>query len=189
MQPSEIKSRFKSVQPRHEDTYIIDTYTGEVVGVKENKRKPKFKGIEKEVGVDVKYPSECRTPDQLLETLSVLDSYIDNPLQINDTFLIDNAIAGNITISQQAFLRQLATKVCGWNYYIGDIQELCSLGVDRKSLSRMLKSLTPMFIKTVRTNDPYKDCITLKLNPLMVWKGDNYRRSASKCDWYGIRMS
>jgi hypothetical protein len=177
----------KVIEDKYEDTYVVDTDTGELLAVIPNtKSKKKLTDINKYIGVDVKYPDDCMTGDQLLETLSVLDAYVRNKVKVNDTFLVENAVAKNLTLQQQVFLRNLGSAVCGWNFYIGTYDELSSFGVDKKSLKRTLESVEGLFIKTKHINKPYKGCIILEVNPLLAWKGDNQFRESRKLKWYSI---
>lgn len=180
------ESSVKVIKQKHEDTYVVDTTTGEIVLTIPHKKK-KLSTIDKYVGVDVKYPDDCMTKDQLQETLSVLDAYVNDKVKVNDTFLVENVVAKNLTLQQQIFLRNLSSCVCGWNYYIGTYDELCTFGVDKKSLKRVLSSVEGLFIKIKHENLPYKGCIIIEVNPLLVWKGDNQHRESRKLKWYSVR--
>ena len=181
------ENNIRVIKEKYEDTYVVDTETGEIIATIPNtKPKKKVADIDKYVGVDVKYPDDCMTKDQLLDTLSVLDAYVGEKVNISDTFLVENVVAKNLTLQQQIFLRNLASSVCGWNYYIGNYDQLTTFGADKKSLKRMLSSLTGLFIKIKYENKPYKGCIIMEINPLLVWKGDNQHREARKLKWYSV---
>lgn len=181
----------RQIKEHYVGIHIVNTETGEIITtIPDTKKKKKVTSFDKYIGIETRLPKDCMTADQLTETLSVMDGYLNDPHRVNDTFLIENALAGLLTLQQQTFLRLVAQRVCGWNYYFGNIKELSTCGVDSKSLSRVLKTLeTNLFLKVIRKDSPYKGDITITLNPLLVWKGDNQYREQSKMRWYGVNIS
>lgn len=171
--------------------YIVDDETGEILTeIPDTRKKKKVTNFDKYIGIDTRLPVDCKTADQLIETLSVMDGYIKDKHRVNDTFIIENVIAGNLTLQQQVFLRTLAQQVCGWNYYFGTVQHLCTMGVDLKGLWRTIRALEEKrFIKLLRKDDPYKGDVCITLNPTLIWKGDNQYREAHKMSWYGVKVS
>jgi len=178
----------RQIKEHYVATHIVDDETGEVlISIPDTKKKKKVTSFDKYVGIDTRLPKDCMTADQLLDSLSVLDGYVKDRHRVNDTFIMENVVAGNLTIQQQVLLRNLAQQVCGWNYYFGTVKQLCTMGVDIKSLWRVVRCLEDgRFLKIVRKDIPYKGDICLTLNPILVWKGDNQYRENSKMNWYSV---
>jgi hypothetical protein len=179
----------KEIKEQYVATHIVDDETGEVlISMPCTKKKKKVTSFDCYIGKDTRFIQDCMTADQLLETLSVMDAYVNDPVKVNDTFIMENVVAGNLTVQQQILLRMLSKAVCGWSYYYGDIKSVCQMGVDQKSIWRALRSLEEKkMLKLVRKDMPHKGCICLKLNPLLVWKGDSQYRENSKLSWYSVK--
>jgi len=181
------QQRVKVLTDKYDDTLIFSEDTGEIIQIiKNDKPKKKVNSIDKYVGVDVRYPKECLTEDQLLETLSVLDAYVKDKPKINTRYLVESMSAGYLTGQQQTFLFNLCENLTGWNIFIGTREQLCTFGVDSKSLKRVLTSLSLKYLQVVSENTPYKGCVIIQVNPLIGWKGDNQIREQKKLDWYGV---
>lgn len=181
------RADIKISNDKYDDTLIFLESTGEIIEtIKNHKPKKKVNPIDKYVGVDVRYPKDCLTEDQLLETLSVLDAYVKDKPKINSRYLVESMSAGYITGQQQTFLFNLCDHLTGWNIFIGTREQLCTFGVDSKSLKRLLTSLSPKYLQVVSENIPYKGCVIIQVNPLIGWKGDNQIREQKKLDWYGV---
>lgn len=181
MQITQIHERFVG-------THIVDLHSGEILStVKDSSGKKKLGTMDKYLGVDTKFPKECMTEEQLIESLSIIDGYILDNTSIYDSFLIENALAGNITIQQQVFLRNLANKVCAWNYVFSNTSKLAELGADKKSLARIIRELeVNWYIKILHKDKPYKGDMTLLVNPYLVWRGDKEYQRQHKSLWYGV---
>lgn len=175
------------LEEKYEDTVIFNTDTGEIIKtIKDKTPKKKLSPLDKYIGVDVRYPKDCLTKDQLVETLSVLDAYVKGASRVNTHYLVESMAAGYITPQQQTFLFHLAKNLTGWNIFIGTREDLCSWGVDSKSLKRVLASLEGSYICVVSENIPYKGCVRVHINPLIGWKGDLQMREQKKMDWYSV---
>lgn len=172
---------------KYDDTLVFLESTGEVIEmIKNHKTKKKVSDITKYVGVEVRYPKDCLTEDQLLETLLILDAYVTNAARVNTHYLVESMAAGYITPQQQTFLYNLAKNLSGWNIYIGTREELYKWGIDSKSLKRVVSSLEGNYLRLVSENIPYKGCIILHINPLIGWRGDLQVRDQRKMDWYEV---
>lgn len=177
----------KISKDKYDDTLVFIESTGEIVEVIENtKSKKKVNPVDKYVGIDVRYPKNCLTEDQLIETLTVLDAYVKDKAKVNTGYLVESMAAGYMTGQQQTFLYNLCKNLTGWNIFIGTRDQLCTFGIDSKSLKRLLTSLHPNYVKLVSENNPYKGCVILHVNPLIGWKGDAQIRDQKKLDWYGV---
>lgn len=184
--------RIREMTEPYVATHIIDEETGEILSsVTDTKKKKKVSSFNKYVGIDTRLPKDCLTVDQLLETLHIMDGYVGkkDKAKVSDTFLVENVLGGHITLLEQVFLRNLAQMVQGWNYYIGRLDEVVEVtGVAKKSIWRMLRTLEEKnFIKILRKDLPYKGDITITVNPLLAWNGDNQYRDNSRMAWYSIR--
>ena len=179
--------KIKVITDKYDDTLIFSEYTGEIIKIiKNDKPKKKVNPVDKYIGVDVRYPKDCLTEDQLIETLSVLDAYVKDKPKINTRYLVESLAAGYITPQQQTFLFNLCENITGWNIFIGTREQLYTFGVDSKSLKRVLSSLSPEYLQVVSENTPYKGCVIIQVNPLVGWKGDNRIREQKRLDWYGV---
>lgn len=164
----------------------VDRETGEMVARWRQKKMPTFS--DKYYGLDTKEIKDCNTKEQLIEVVSLFDGYTTGKTYVNDTFLTENVIAGNLTPKQLTFLRNLSKSVCVWNIYLGNRQELFSMGTDHKSLKRMLEELKH-FIRVEREDVPYKGDIRISIHPVVVWKGDMVWRNYYREKWYGCGLS
>jgi len=139
---------------------------------------------EKYYGLDTKTIEDCRTEDQLVEVVSLLDGYLKNAkVLVDDTYLTESILEGHLTRQELAVVRYVAKRVCAWNIFIGTKQEIINLGVDPKSLARVLRGIDK-FIKVLETDVPYKGCIKLTVNPLVAWKGDDRWLETITHRWY-----
>tara|TARA_R110000744_G_C19371770_1_gene563100 strand:- start:799 stop:1368 length:570 start_codon:yes stop_codon:yes gene_type:complete len=159
----------------------VDVDTGELTRETKEKKMPAYS--KKYYGIDTRCIRDCKTKDQLLETLHLIDGYMYSKTRVSDTFLAENITEGCITPQQLTFLRALSKKITAWNIYIGTKQELLSMGTNPKSFSRMIKDLHH-FIRVVESDTPDKGCIKILVNPLLVWKGDLEWREHMKREWY-----
>lgn len=177
--------KVKQVKEDYVGTYLVDEDTGEILSfVADTRTKPKVVSFSKEIGVDVPHPSECLTADSLMDTLKLMDAYISGKPKINTQLLLDSILQDCLSKSEVLLLTHVANNLSGWNYYIANMDELASCGIDKTNLSRTLKSLSPNLIKIHRKDKPYRGCIALKINPSVAWKGDlSYREKAIET-WY-----
>lgn len=186
-QQQDVRADIRISKDKYDDTLVFLESTGEIIEIiKNTKPKKKVNSIDKYVGVDVRYPKDCLTQDQLLETLAVLDAYVKDKAKVNTGYLVESMAAGYITAQQQTFMYNLCKNLTGWNIFIGTRDQLCNFGVDGKSLKRLLTSLSPYYLQVISENEPYKGCVILYVNPLIGWKGDAQIRDQKKLDWYGV---
>lgn len=177
----------KVSRDKYDDTLVFLESTGEIIEmIKNTKTKKKVNPITKYVGIEVRYPKDCLTTDQLLETLTLLDAYVVGKARVNTHYLVESMAAGYITPQQQTFLYHLAKSLTGWNIFIGTREDLCKWGVDSKSLKRVMSSLEENYLRIVSENIPYKGCIILHISPLIGWRGDLQVRDQRKMDWYKV---
>lgn len=168
-------------------TWVVDVDTGEVVSfVPDTKKKPRVAPFDKIIGVDTKYPSDCLTKDSLLNALSVIDPYVfDGKSKVDSEFLLLSLTEGHITKSEATLLTKLAKNLSGWNYCITTIQELIEqTGIDKFTISKTLKNLTPNLLVVTHKDKPNKGCVVLKINPIIAWRGDLSYREPAIQSWY-----
>lgn len=172
---------------RYEGIYFVDEGTGEIV-YHHPVAKKKVSNFDREVGVDTKYPEQCVTKESLLDSLSVMDAYLDLQTTINfESILKSTHIKGGMTTQESKLVNHLCTNICGWNYYIGNLADLISCDVSSKNISSVLSSLESKYaIKILHRNKPLRGDIVLKVNPVYAWKGDVEYRSSRILTWYGV---
>jgi len=168
---------------REEREWLVDKETGEMILRSRTKKLPKFS--EDYYGLDTELIQECKTEDQLLEVVSLLDGYTKTKVRVNDTYLAENVIEGLVTPQQLVLLRHIAKNLCVWNIYIGTKQEMLVSGIDAKSLKRTLDSLKA-FVRVEAADVPDKGCYRISINPIVAWKGDNQWRDYMKNKWYNV---
>lgn len=165
---------------------FINLDTGEIQTKKElSSNKPILK-VKAYVGMDTKYPAECTNKDSLLESISNMDAYISKAkVKVNYSALLDSVTQGKLTVKESSIVTYLATNICGWNYFIGEIRQLSHLVADTKNLNRMLSTLEDKrMIKVTHKGFYHKDSIVIKVSPYYVWKGDLVFRDEAIYRWY-----
>jgi len=173
----------QTIKKKYEGTVVFDDLTGEIYFFDPPKNK-KVTSFDKAVGVDTKYPIECVTKDSLVEALCVMDAYLWNDVSIDSDYILDNVLQGYLTAQEASLVKTIAKKLTGWNYYIGNLKELCTSGVTQKNISSVINKLSPNTIQVVSRNIPMRGDIVIKLNPLFAWKGDKEYRQSRVELWY-----
>lgn len=176
----------KTSEERYDGVVVFDDETGEVFYHSPAKTK-KVSSFDKYVGVDTKYPEECITRESLIESLSVLDAYVqDDKIWMASDMLVEAVAQGLVTPQQLKLIRHIIKNLTGWNTYIGSIRDLCSCGIDSRNMTRLLTELSPQMVRIVQRNKPLKGDIVLQVNPFYGWKGDNEYRTMKLNKWYKI---
>lgn len=147
---------------------LIDDLTGEIVETK--KPKGKKSHYKKYIGIETKWPSECKTQDHLIESLENIDPYIKNKPLINSKYLLACAVS-HYTKRQIKLITFLAENITAWNYYIGSIKHLSEC-IESKHLAEVLKSLEGTILSVSYRNIPFRGDIVIRVNPLLSWRGD-----------------
>lgn len=176
----------RTEEDKYEGITVYDEDTGEVF-YHQPARKKKLADFDKYVGVDTKYPNECITKESLLESLSVLDAYLDKGVSIASDMLLDSVVQNLITPQQLKVIKHVASNLTAWNIYIGTTKDLYTSGVDEKSMKRVLDDLYPNILRVTSRNKPFRGDIIIRISPFYAWKGDNEYRTASLYSWYGMK--
>lgn len=177
----------KTIENKHEGTFVVDTDTGEIIYQKKPKR-VKIGSFDKYVGVDVKYASDCITKDSLIESLSVVDGYIKDrdKLYLTSHNLLDALNQELLTPLEIKLMTHIIQNLTGWNIYIGTVKDLLRCGVSEGNLSRLLKGLSPNVIRITHRNKPERGDIVIEISPIYGWKGDVRYRETRINSWYSV---
>lgn len=136
------------------------------------------------VGIEVRYPSECLTQDQLRESLAALDGWYWMNTNIHYSLLFDMLVNGSITAQQSKLLEFLAKNIVGWNYIVTTVSEMRdAVGCNPSNFSKLLKSLAPHHVKVLHYNKPYRGDVVLKINPSIAWAGLHINREIARDTW------
>lgn len=164
---------------------FVNIETGEILSKKEISKTTKKHSIDCYVGIDTKFPSECKTTEQLIESLSVLDGFLDKGVKVNYSALLKSVNEGLLTNKESTVMAYLAENVTGWNYYIGRICDCQHIVADLKNLSRLIKGLSEKgLIRITHRDFFYKDSVVIQVSPFYVWKGDVALRQMEIQSWY-----
>ncbi len=171
---------------------FIDVATGEILTKRQINKKHKEHTIDMYVGIETKFPSDCTTKDQLLESLSVLDSYLDKSVKVNYAALLKSVNESILTVKESSVLSYLAEHITDWNYFIGRYSDIEHLIENRDNRTKMLKSLESKgLIEITHKGFFYKDSVVIKINPFYAWKGDvSLRDGDGQVDkWYAPKSN
>lgn len=171
------------VENKKAGLHLVDDVTGEIYHSIEPVKK-KVTNFDKAVGIDTKYPRDCTTKESLLYSLSVMDGYLYSDTKINIDYILESIISNTITAQEASLIKHIALNLIGWNYYIGNIKDICASGVTAKNISSVLNKLSPNTIRILHRNTPFRGDIVLMLNPKYAWKGDMQYRDAKLIHWY-----
>ena len=162
----------------------VDILTGEIVSKGELTTSLKRHRTTRYVGIDTKWPCECKTSDTLLEALSSLDAFLGKPVQINYAAIMKALHDGHITQKESAILVHLCEALVGWNYYIGRLCDLDLIVPDKKNLAKMVKTLeSKNLIKLTHKSFLHKDSVVVMIHPFYAWKGDTMQRDRKLQEW------
>ncbi len=163
----------------------VSIETGEILSKKEINKSEKKHKINSYVGIDTKFPIDCKTEDQFIESLSNLDPYIHNPVFVNVSGILKMVTDGNVTVKEAALITFLCESVVGWNYYTGRQQDMSHIITNSKNLAAMLKVLEEKkLIKILHKGFFHKDSVVIQVNPFYTWKGDIKLKDSSVANWY-----
>lgn len=171
------------VESKKVGLHLVDDETGEI-HYSEEPVKKKVTSFTKAVGVDTKYPRDCVTKESLLTSLSVMDGYLYSDTKINIDYILESVISNTITAQEAALIKHITLNLVGWNYYIGNIKDLCLSGVTAKNISSVLNKLNPNTLRVLHRNTPFRGDIVIIINPKYAWKGDMQYREAKLIHWY-----
>lgn len=164
----------------------VSIETGEILSKREITKKNKKHLIELYVGIETKFPCDCVTSDQLLECLTALDNYIDVDVKVNTSALLTMVTDGTMTVKESAVMLYLASKVLGWNYYIGRMCDMEHIVSNSKNLGTLVKGLEAKgLIRLTHKGFFYKDSVVITISPFYVWKGNVALRQFEVQYWYG----
>lgn len=172
-----------TIESKEVGLHLVDEDTGEIYYQVEPVKK-KVTSFDKAVGVDTKYPRDCITKESLIYSLSVMDGYLYSDVKINIDYILESILAGHLTAQEACLIKHIALNVTAWNYYIGNIKDLCLSGITAKNISSVLNKLSPNTIRILHRNKPFKGDIVIILNPKYVWKGDIQYRNNNLLHWY-----
>ena len=156
----------------HELTF--DTQTGEVLA--SQKVTIKKHTITTDVGTQCRFPIAARTPEGLLEILSVHDQWVNN-LTVEADKLLDLLEIGEITAGAVKVFRQILLGLAGRNIWFG---KLADIGTKREigDLSRA------GLIRVTRQGKTLPTKVTV--HPWYGWRGDLSSRQSYIGDWIDI---
>lgn len=163
---------------------VFDNETGEIFHF-EKFRGKKVPSIQKYVGIDVKYPSECITRESLLESISVIDYYLSNAPTINYPHIVESMQKVDLSKRESELLIYIGKNLSAWNTYIGSTEDLTESGIGSNHISGMLLQLQRKHaLEIIARHKPQRGNIVLRINPMFAWKGDNEFRNDAKTRWY-----
>lgn len=171
-------------------TVTYDDETGEVISyVKDPRKQPPPKLLppegERYVGIELKYPSECVTEKDLMKSLRALDGYYKNRPRVNTSILLEMATEDVLSAQQLRMVKYVAENLSGWNYCMTTISEMRDAArVSAKNFSRVLSSLSPVYLRVQHRDTPERGCLVIKINPKIAWKGDYQYQEISSKHWY-----
>jgi len=179
---------------KHEDEQgvsIVDQSTGEVLlFILSYKKQARPHSFNTYVGEDTKYLSECITQEEFNLVFKAMDSYRDKKY-VSYQHLTDSVACGLITAQELALLSYMSDRVVGWNYYTGKLSDLAvAAGVKPNHLSRLVDKLSPNLVRVVHRKKVMNDQgvsewhVVVKVNPVIVWKGDLQYRDNAIRSWY-----
>lgn len=168
----------------------LNLETGEILSKKEINKNNNKHSVDLYVGIESKFPSECKTEEQLIQSLSSLDAYLNNRVVVNVSAILLMVTSGCITVKEATLLSFLCEEVVGWNYYIGRIKDMNHITSNSKNLGTMLKGLEERgLIKILHKGFCHKDSVVIQVNPFYTWKGDIKLKDASITNWYSYKSS
>ncbi len=136
------------------------------------------------VGMEVRYPSECVTEDQFKESLAALDGWYYLNTEIHYGHLFEMLADGRVTQQQARLLEFVAQNIVGWNYTVTTVKKMREcVGVDSSNFSKLLKSLSPHYLRVCHYNKPDRGNVVLQINPSIAWAGLRSNRGIATEKW------
>lgn len=162
--------------------FAIDPETGCVIDQQVTTGALSQRHIKAQVGVDTRFPTEARNPEELFEAISVHDPHLAD-LNIEYDRLLGLLDTGHSVLAVKIF-RFICERLDGWNYWFGRVAELLTEFDDcgRASVYRAWSSLQPMLVRA----EPVRNLGTLRVrvNPWYAWRGARYLQTPAISNWY-----
>lgn len=166
---------------------FINMATGEIVDTTTPRSKAKVPSTRQAIGVDTKYPRDCLTPEHLAEALKNIDAYVEGGIVVDYLYITDSLVAGLFTQKEVALTQYLAQNICGWNYWMGSVEDLTPV-VGVSYVSSTITSLTKKGALFVLHKDkPWRGKRVILVNPRIAFRGANMFRNGAVEDWYHPR--
>ena len=171
---------------------MFHTETGEIMYSHKDMKKPRKVANVKEYvgwkcgdGAYTPFPSECRSPEHLIESVSNLDGYVADgcAVSISHELLALSVVRKYLTQQQLSILYTLAERVAAWNYVYTSIQELCDiLGIGKTNIMKTLGALSS-YVQVERNEVRGRGHMVLRIHPAYVWRGDVSFRNVTTQRW------
>ena len=163
---------------------MFHTGTGEIMYSHKDMKKPrKVASVKGYIGnASFPFPCECRSPEQLIESVSNLDGYIADgcDVSISHELLALSVAHKYISPQQLAVLYFLSKNVAAWNYVFISFEELCEgSGIGITNIQKVLKGMES-YVTVEKLN---KKQLKLLLHPAYIWKGDGGFRGRAVEQW------
>lgn len=148
---------------------MIDPVTGEVKLVQQHK--DIVHKVDKYVGIETKYPTECLDKKELLLAVRQLDGRIKNKVMIDAMYILDCVSLGLLTPKESLGLQKMFQYLVVWNYGFCTKQDIISQGITTsKNYSRWQTAMLPYFkLEVIHEGLNHYRVI---FNPVLIWKGD-----------------
>lgn len=164
----------------------METKTGEIITLDASGKKA-VKSVTpttKYVGIETKHISDCKTKDQIMDTITQLDDKYKYSTKVNYPLLIK--YSSTLTPKVFSLLTHLCESVFCWNFYDGCTKHM-QLLLENKKLSRDLTVLEDLkLIKIINRGNVTKTDILIEVAPSLTFKGGYDFRSSRIVKWYKI---
>lgn len=162
----------------------VNTETGEwSLSPTEDSKFVKHK-VKDYVGVDTRFPSDCKDTEELLKVVKNIDPYINNKTYINTNYILDCIIKGYLTPKGAESLNWVCNQIVCWNYVFTTKSDLINQGfTSSPHYAKWVNSMAP-FLTVSKVHMNNKEMLKIKVNPHVAWKGDRLLQEGAVQSYY-----